>query len=287
MAPGVNTTDPMARSVHGLNPQAIIENITQQKIYQTVFWKESCFGLDAEGVLERGAELRYIGSTAGVAHLPCPFICLILKLLQISPEPRIVHQYVKDDAFKYLRALGCFYLRLVGSPLEIYERLEPCLKDYRKINIRRAGATGEEQWQQTTVDQFVEELLTSRDGYVLGIQLPRLPPRSTLEESHHFRKRADKRRESDLRGDKRVKEIVKHKRKMERVELGLDKKETKEEREERKKRKEERKFGSLFKGGEKAEEKEEGEEEAGGPKEGSDEYWNAERAKLGLAALKK
>ena len=71
----------------------------------------------------------------------------------------------------------------MGSPLDIYTHLEPCLRDYRKIIIRIPGKSGEEQWQVTTVDAFVAELLNSADGYVLGIQMPRLCPRKTLEVS--------------------------------------------------------------------------------------------------------
>ena len=100
MAPGVNTTDPLATSVHGSNPQTLIENITRQKIYSTVFWKESCFGLSAEGVLERGVELKYLGSTAGPAYSPTPFICLVLKLLQISPDLKIIYNYIKVSPIK-------------------------------------------------------------------------------------------------------------------------------------------------------------------------------------------
>ena len=80
-----------------------------------------------------------------------------------------------------------------------------------------------------------------------------------------------------------MKDIVKHRRKMERIELGLEK----EDKKEKKSRKEEKKFGTLFKGGKKKEEEEEEGEEGGAKlKEGTDEYWNAERAKLGLAPLK-
>jgi pre-mRNA-splicing factor 38A len=284
MAPGLNTTDPLASSVHGANPQALIETITRQKIYNCLYWKSHCFGLDATGVMEKAVDLKYVGSTSGSNHVPTPFICLILKLLQISPDIKIIKGYIKDDAFKYLRVLGCFYLRMVGSPVDIYDCLEACLKDYRKINVRVGGQTGTEQWISTTVDQFVYDLLTKSDGYILGIQLPRLPPRKTLEESVHFKKRNDVQRESDLRGDKRVKERVKYAKRMQRVELGLGGGE--EGKDKKKRRKEE--GGSLFtKGKSKGDEDEEEGEEGKGLKEGSDEYWNAERAKLGLAPLKK
>jgi len=39
-----NVTDPLARSVHGKDPQNLIEYITRQKIYDSLYWKEECFG---------------------------------------------------------------------------------------------------------------------------------------------------------------------------------------------------------------------------------------------------
>src|SRR2546423_781670 len=40
---------------------------------------------------------------------------------------------------RYLRALGAFYLRLVGTSLEIYQYLEPLLNDHRKLRQRLLG----------------------------------------------------------------------------------------------------------------------------------------------------
>ncbi|GMI22158.1 hypothetical protein TrCOL_g12464 [Triparma columacea] len=276
MAPGVNTTDPLALSVHGLNPQNLVETITRNKCYSCRYWKEECFGLDAEGVMGKGAELKYIGSTLGPAFAPTPFICLVLKLLQISPDINIIKEYINQPDFKYLRLLGLFYMRLVGSPNDIWSCLEGSLSDYRKFVIRVPGKVGDEQWRVEYVDEFVWGLLHDEEGYVLGIQLPRLPGRKVMEAGTSWRKVAAKggdiRRVSKLRGDKRVKEIAKHKRRMERIELGLEKGGGKKKK-------------GLFK--EKGEgeggEEEEGEEKK---KEGTVEFWNEERRKLGLKELK-
>ncbi|GMH64992.1 hypothetical protein TrRE_jg771 [Triparma retinervis] len=280
MAPGVNTTDPLALSVHGLNPQSLIETITRNKCYGCRYWKEECFGLDAEGVMSKGASLKYIGSTLGPAFAPTPFICLVLKLLQISPDVKIIKEYIKQQDFKYLRLLGAFYMRLVGSPVDIWECLESVVSDYRKFVIRVPGKVGEEQWRVEYVDDFVYGLLHDVEGYVLGIQLPRLPGRKVMEGGVSWRKKAQKggdvRRVSKLRGDKRVKEIAKHKRRMERIELGLEGGGGKKKK-------------GLFKekeedGGEgKGEGKGEGEKKN---KEGTVDFWNEERRKLGLKELK-
>ena len=38
-----NMTDPVARAIHGTNPQNLMENILRQKIYELPYWKEQCF----------------------------------------------------------------------------------------------------------------------------------------------------------------------------------------------------------------------------------------------------
>jgi len=37
---------------------------------------------------------------------------------------------------RYVRALGAFYMRLVGTSLECYKYLEPLYNDYRKMRIK-------------------------------------------------------------------------------------------------------------------------------------------------------
>lgn len=41
--------------------------------------------------------------------------------------------------YRYVRALGAFYLRLTGRSKEIYQYLEPLLNDYRKLRVRTGG----------------------------------------------------------------------------------------------------------------------------------------------------
>ena len=37
---------------------------------------------------------------------------------------------------RYVRALGAFYMRLVGTAVECYRYLEPLYNDYRKIRFQ-------------------------------------------------------------------------------------------------------------------------------------------------------
>ena len=73
---------------------------------------------------------------------PSPFICLILKMLQIQPEKDIVVEFIKNEDFKYVRALGAYYMRLTGTALDCYKYLEPLYNDYRKIRrVNRDGTS--------------------------------------------------------------------------------------------------------------------------------------------------
>ena len=81
-------------------------------------------------------ELEAIGGTFGGILEPTTFISLMLKMLQIQPEKEIVVEFIKNEDYKYVRALGAYYLRLTGRPVEIYQYLEPLYNDYRKVRRR-------------------------------------------------------------------------------------------------------------------------------------------------------
>jgi pre-mRNA-splicing factor 38A len=72
-------------------------------------------------------------------------------MLQLQPEREIIIEFIKNDDFKYVRALGCFYMRLVGRSEDIYKYLEPLYNDYRKISYR--GVSG---WQEIHMDGLLE-----------------------------------------------------------------------------------------------------------------------------------
>ncbi|KAL6768334.1 hypothetical protein ACKKBF_B38735 [Auxenochlorella protothecoides x Auxenochlorella symbiontica] len=178
-----NTTDVMAKSVHGTNPQNMVEYIIRQKIYDSVYWKAECFGLTAELLVDKGTVLRYAGGMYGEPQRPSEFLCLILKMLQIQPDKDIIVEFIKDDAFKYLRLLGAFYMRLVGRPVDVYQYLEPLYNDFRKVRVRESKGA----FALSYVDQVVDDMLT-RD-YCFDIALPRLPARKVLEEAGQLQPR--------------------------------------------------------------------------------------------------
>ena len=90
----------------------------------------------AETLIDRAVKLEYIGGTFGGFRAPCKFLCLIQKLLQIQPDMEIIQAYIENEDYKYIRALGAFYLRLVAPPKDCFEILEPLYNDYSKLRVR-------------------------------------------------------------------------------------------------------------------------------------------------------
>ncbi|KAF4389809.1 hypothetical protein F8388_009942 [Cannabis sativa] len=170
-----NRTDPAAKSIRGTNPQNLVEKIVRSKIYQNTYWKEQCFGLTAETLVDKAMELDHIGGTFGGNRKPTPFMCLIMKMLQIQPEKEIVIEFIKNDDYKYVRVLGAFYLRLTGTDTDVYQYLEPLYNDYRKV--RQKSPDG--RFSLTHVDEVIDELLTK--DYSCDIAMPRIKKRWTLE----------------------------------------------------------------------------------------------------------
>lgn len=175
-----NRTVKDARNVHGTNPQYLIEKIIRSRIYDSKFWKEQCFALTAELLVDKAMEIRYVGGVFGGNIRPTPFLCLTLKMLQIQPEKDIVVEFIKNEEFKYVRALGAFYLRLTGTSLDCYKYLEPLYNDNRKLrNQSRSG-----QFEIQHMDEYIDELL--RSDRVCDIILPRIQKRSILEENNEL-----------------------------------------------------------------------------------------------------
>ncbi|KAK1236336.1 hypothetical protein PQX77_000414 [Marasmius sp. AFHP31] len=68
------------------------------------------------------------------------------------------------------------YIRMTFRPVEVYESLEPLMKDYRKLRSRNMAG-----YALTFIDEFVDALLS--EERVCDIILPRLVKRQILEEN--------------------------------------------------------------------------------------------------------
>ncbi|KAG9187618.1 hypothetical protein G6011_05489 [Alternaria panax] len=201
--------------IRGQNPALLFEKGVRERITESYYWKEQCFGLNAATLCDRAADLKFIGGTTGITGKPTPFLCLAFKMLQLVPDKEIILEYLnfRDDEeaegqngeikqevnghtsededttkraldlnatgklgdFKYLRCLAAFYIRLAWEPVEIYTTLEPLLTDYRKIKRRLKDA-----FTLTYVDQFIDDLLTK--DRICATSLWKLPSRANLED---------------------------------------------------------------------------------------------------------
>ncbi|KAJ6022258.1 hypothetical protein N7540_007762 [Penicillium herquei] len=205
--------------VRGVNPVTLFEKAVRDRITDSYYWKEQCFGLNAATLCDRAVELTFVGGTYGVSEKPSPFLCLAFKLLQLNPERDVILEYLNfsdpgsedDDEgdvqngilqsrgdFKYLRALAAFYVRLTFSAVDVYKILEPLLLDYRKLKRRIRDS-----FTLTHMDQFIDDLLTK--DRICGTSLWKLPSRSQLEDLDMLEERisplADELEELDQNSD--------------------------------------------------------------------------------------
>ena len=103
------------------------------KIQVLIFSELFISSILAELLVDKAMELKSIGGVYGGNVKPSPFLCLILKMLQIQPEKDIIIEFIRNEDFKYVRALGAIYMRLTASAADVYKYLEPLYIDYRKM----------------------------------------------------------------------------------------------------------------------------------------------------------
>ena len=187
-----NRTVKDAQTIKGTNPQYLVEKIIRSRIYDCKYWKEECFALTSELLVDKAMELRYVGGVYAGNIKPTPFLCLILKMLQIQPQKDIIIEFIRNEDFKYVRALGAYYMRLTGTSLDCFKYLEPLLNDFRKIRTQdREG-----KYHLSHMDEFVDQLL--REERVCDVQLPRLQKRHVLEENNELEPRVSLLEADDL-----------------------------------------------------------------------------------------
>ena len=172
-----NRTVKDAHTVKGTNPQYLIEKIIRSRIYDSRYWKEECFALTAELLVDKAMELKYIGGVYSGNVKPTPFLCLVLKMLQIQPDKDIIVEFIRNEDFKYVRCLGAFYMRITGTSLDCYKYLEPLLNDFRKVKSQKRDGV----FTITHVDEFIDELL--REERSCDVILPRIQKRVVMEET--------------------------------------------------------------------------------------------------------
>ena len=113
-----NTTDPFASSVHGTNPQNLVEKITRNRIYESMrvaafaalrcsklapassfdtlhlspllrrYWKEHCFALSAELLVDKAIELKFYGGSMSENNKPAGGASALVPLPRLGTQGR-------------------------------------------------------------------------------------------------------------------------------------------------------------------------------------------------------
>ncbi len=176
-APMSNKTISGAKALHGRDPQLLLEKITRERIYSSRFWKEQCFGVNAETLVDRAVQLKWAGGCVGGHQKPTPFLCLLLKLLQLQPPEEIVLTYIGAEEHKYLRLLGAFYYRFAFPAGKVYGVLEGLLADFRKIRVQKNDGT----FDCRRFDELVWSML--KEERMFDVIMPRITGRMALEQA--------------------------------------------------------------------------------------------------------
>ncbi|KAA8494116.1 Pre-mRNA-splicing factor 38A [Porphyridium purpureum] len=177
-------TSTQAIRAHGLDPQKLVDKITRSKVYASEFWLSRCFALDVAGVVEVAAkDVHAIGALyGGSLNRAHPFLCLLVKLLQLGPAFEVAAELVQQHSLKYLRALGAAYIRMTAGSAQVYSQLEPLYADFRKLRVLQTDGS----FTLIHMDEFVDELLHDGQGpnqHILGIPFVKLQKRSVLEQT--------------------------------------------------------------------------------------------------------
>ena len=153
-----------------------VELILRNRVFNCYYWKDKCFGLTSETIIDKALELKYIGGMNHSSNQPTDFICLFIKLLQLNPSEEIVDEYLSDPDLKYLRALTALFIRFAYPPVKIYTKLEKLFCDYKKLVILKSKG-----YAIIHMDEYIDSLLN--DEHIFEISLPKIPKRSVLEEN--------------------------------------------------------------------------------------------------------
>ena len=54
-----NRTVKDAHTVHGTNPQYLVEKIIRSRVYESRYWKEECFAVTAELIVDKVNEYEF------------------------------------------------------------------------------------------------------------------------------------------------------------------------------------------------------------------------------------
>lgn len=174
-----------------VNKAYLIEPIIRHRIQDSVFYKQYLYLTNEATILNVVTNnITYISGTDSIGR-PSPFICCLLRLLELDPSQKILDVYLNQSEFKYLTALILLYYRMTINNELTYTTLESYYTDYRKLLLKLKNpeitSTSVNHYTLTYIDEWVDFLLTKER--LIDIMLPRLTPRYKLLESNLLKPR--------------------------------------------------------------------------------------------------
>lgn len=163
------------------NKASLVEPIVRHRVQDSMFYKQHLHLTNEQSILNVIVDhVQFIGGTDS-NNRPSPFLCCLVRLLEIEPSLDIVELYLTQNGyneFKYLTALALLYSRMVDGK-EFFTLYDRFITDYRKL-----------RWQNTQhlllngvpvhysikyMDDWVDELVEC--DRVVNIKTPYLAPR--------------------------------------------------------------------------------------------------------------
>jgi pre-mRNA-splicing factor 38A len=138
-----------------------MDKILRQRVEESLYYKQRCFGLNAATLLDVAIELNAVGSL-DIGNRPMPFASLLTKLFELRPTREIVEFYISQPRFKYLKLLALLYHRLVFRDYAYLVSLVD--EDYRKVRVYSQG-----EFSLSYMDECVDALAQRGEfaGYTL------------------------------------------------------------------------------------------------------------------------
>ena len=173
-----------------LDKSTLIPAILRDRVSTSRYWREKCFALSTETLIDRASELNHLGFCYGGVNRPSPFLCLLTKMMQLEPDSETLMSFIEYSEgspandlemrkidLRYLRALTVVYIRLVCKSSAIFSLLEKLLPDYRTLfAVDPSGA-----FIRLSVDELIEMLLDPENRPVFGFIFPHLVKREVLQ----------------------------------------------------------------------------------------------------------
>lgn len=164
------------------NKSHLIETIVRNRIKDTIFYKQYLYLTNEQTILPVIVNhVKYI-SGLDANNRPGPFLCCLLRLLEISPSSIIIQIYLNQTNFKYLTALILLYIRMTYKSHEVYSITDPYFSNFSRLKVQLSSPKFHNgiavNYDFTFMDVFVDELL--HNDRVVDILLPRMESRLNL-----------------------------------------------------------------------------------------------------------